>query len=117
MKHGLLLVLVAAALGAQARNADWPVFGGNTDNSHYTTLSQISPANVSKLQVAWTYDTKDAFAGSELQSNPIVVDGVLYALTPKQHLFALDATTGAEKWVFDPTNGKFSGPRIRARGV
>src|SRR5689334_675817 len=100
----LLLALSAARLAAQApRNADWPVFGGNADNTHYTTLSQISPANVARLHVAWTYDTKDAFPGSEMQSNPIVVDGVLYALTPKQHLFALDAATGAEKWVFDPT--------------
>ncbi|HEX7938262.1 MAG TPA: pyrroloquinoline quinone-dependent dehydrogenase [Gemmatimonadaceae bacterium] len=113
-----LLALCVTAIEAQTpRNVDWPVFGGNSDNTHYTTLSQISPANVARLQVAWTHDTKDAFPGSEMQSNPIVVDGVLYALTPKQHLFALDAATGAEKWVFDPTNGTFSGPRIRARGV
>jgi quinoprotein glucose dehydrogenase len=67
--------------------------------------------------VAWTYDTKDAFQGSEMQSNPVIVDGVLYAMTPKQHAFALDAATGQELWRFDPTGGNFTGPRIRYRGV
>ncbi|MBL8959576.1 MAG: PQQ-binding-like beta-propeller repeat protein, partial [Gemmatimonadetes bacterium] len=81
------------------------------------TLDQISPDNVARLQVAWTHDTKDAFEGSEMQSNPIVIDGVLYAMSPKQRAFALDAATGKELWSFDPTGGKFTGPRIRYRGV
>jgi quinoprotein glucose dehydrogenase len=109
--------LLAFASTAGAQRVDWPVYGGNADNTHYVTLNQISPSNVSRLQVAWTYDTKDAFAGSEMQSNPIIIDGVMYALSPKQRLFALDAATGRERWSFDPTNGAFSGPRIRARGV
>ena len=48
----------------------------------------------SQLQVAWTYETHDEFKGSEMQANPIVVDGVLYATTPKLRVFALDAATG-----------------------
>ena len=118
-RRGVALLICAfpALASAQGRSADWPVFGGNTNNTHYSTLSQITPANVGQLQVAWTHDTKDAFPGSEMQSNPIVVDGVMYALSPKQRLFALDAATGTERWSFDPTNGVFSGPRIRARGV
>ena len=87
----LLSVLVARPIAAQTVN--WPVYGGSDDHTHFTTLSQISPANVRKLKVAWTYDTHDAFAGSEMQSNPIVVDGVLYATTPKLQVFALDAAT------------------------
>jgi quinoprotein glucose dehydrogenase len=116
MRLSLTIALLAAS-AAGAQSVNWPVYGGNSDNSHYTTLSQISPANVNRLKVAWTHDTKDAFPGSEMQSNPIVVNGVLYALTPKQRLIALDAATGTEKWSFDPTNGNFTGPRIRARGV
>ena len=68
---------------AKASPADWPVYGGNTEHTHYTTLDQISPANVTTLKVAWTYETGDAFPGSEMQANPIVRDGVLYATTPK----------------------------------
>src|SRR5512141_58851 len=96
--------LVAPAR-AQRASADWPVYGGSDDHSHYTTLGQISPSNVRRLKVAWTYQTHDEFAGSEMQSNPIIVDGVLYATTPKLQVFALDAATGKELWRFDPNNG------------
>ena len=111
-----LLLLIPAVLHAQQRNVDWPVYGGTTDNSRYSTLSQITPANVHKLQVAWTYETRDEFQGSEMQANPIVVDGVLYATSPKLRVFALDAATGREIWSFDPTFGRRTG-RYRHRGV
>ena len=110
-----LLALVPAVLSAQ-RTVNWPVYGGTTDNNHYSTLSQITPANVARLQVAWTYETHDEFPGSEMQANPIVVDGVLYATSPKLRVFALDAATGRELWSFDPTGGKRTG-RFRHRGV
>ncbi len=111
-----LLVPYGAAAG-QSRTVNWPVYGGDDDHSHYTTLSQISPANVAKLKVAWTYETKDEFAGSEMQANPIVIDGVLYATTPKLQVFALDAATGKQLWRFDPNNGAAPTSRIRHRGV
>ena len=88
------VIVLALARAADAQTVNWPVYGGSDDHTHFTTLSQISPANVRTLKVAWTYDTHDAFAGSEMQSNPIVVDGVLYATTPKLQVFALDAATG-----------------------
>ena len=117
----LLAALAATPAFAQqrpaSRNVDWPVYHGDDNHTHYTTLSQISPANVANLKVAWTYDTRDAFEGSEMQSNPIIIDGVLYAMSPKQRAFALDARTGRELWSFDPTGGLFTGPRIRYRGV
>src|SRR6187402_320537 len=112
-----IALMVPSLLGAQAKSADWPVYGGNTDNTHFTTLSQISPANVARLKVAWKYETHDEFNGSEMQANPIVIDGVMYATTPKLHVFALDAATGKELWRFDPNNGNAPASRIRHRGV
>ena len=112
-----LLLVVPALLSAQGRSADWPVYGGTTDHTHYSTLDQISPANVTHLQVAWSYQTHDEFPGSEMQANPIIVDGVLYATTPKLHVFALDAATGRELWTFDPNGGKPPASRFRHRGV
>jgi quinoprotein glucose dehydrogenase len=109
------LLLTPALLAAQS--VDWPVYHGNDEHTHYTTLAQITPANVKRLRVAWTFDTKDAFAGSEMQANPIVVDGVLYATTPKLQVFALDAATGTPIWRFDPQNGAPPTSRIRHRGV
>ena len=75
-------------------DAEWPVNGGPY-NIRYTELTQITPANVGRLQVAWSWDAHEAFKDSEMQSNPIVVDGVLYATTPKMHVIALDARYGA----------------------
>ena len=117
-RHALLAALTLPATAvAQGRNVDWPVYGGGPDNNHYSTLSQVSPANVSRLQVAWKYETHDESPGSEMQANPIVIDGVLYAESPKQRVFALDAATGRELWKFDPAAGQQGLTRSRHRGL
>src|SRR6476660_8326615 len=103
MRLPLAVLLLPAVLGAQS--VDWPVFGGTSGNTHFSTLSQITAENVGKLEVAWTYETGDAWKGSEMQANPIVIDGVLYATSPKLRVFALDAVTGKELWSFDPNFG------------
>jgi glucose dehydrogenase len=79
-------------------NADWPVYGGQPANQHYSSLTQINRSNVNKLRVAWTYDT-----GEEgiLETNPVVVGRVLYAYTASQKVIALDAVTGKLLWKFD----------------
>ena len=100
-RHALALLLLAApaALIAQRTSADWPQYGGTPDNTRYSKLGQITPANVRQLKVAWTYETHDEFAGSEMQANPIVIDGVLYATTPKLQVFALNAARYDFSWL------------------
>jgi quinoprotein glucose dehydrogenase len=112
-----MLLLFPALLQAQGRSADWPVYGGNPEHTHYATLDQITPQNVTQLRVAWTYQTHDEFKGSEMQPNPIVIDGVLYATTPKLRVIALDAATGREIWSFDPNTIDPRAGRYRHRGV
>lgn len=104
------------AIAASAADVGWPVNGG-PDNIRYTTLTQINPSNVARLTLAWSYDAHDAFKDSEMQSNPIVVDGMLYATTPKMRVVALDAATGREIWSFDPSQGSAAQRRFRHRGV
>ena len=111
-----LLALASTLACGKPPDVDWPMNGG-PGNIRYTTLSEITPENVSRLQVAWTYDAHDSFDGSEMQSNPIVVDGVLYATTPTLKVIALDAATGREIWKFDPSGGATSRTRFRHRGV
>jgi quinoprotein glucose dehydrogenase len=111
----LLPPACAAALGLAA-DTGWPINGG-PGNIRYSRLTQIGRDNVSRLQIAWTYDSHDAFKGSEMQSNPIVADGVLYATTPTLKVVALDAESGAERWTFDPGAGSPSPGRFRHRGV
>jgi quinoprotein glucose dehydrogenase len=109
-------LLLAAVLAQTTRDADWPMHGG-VDNIRYSSLAQINRDNVTKLQVAWTRDSHDAFKGSEMQSNPVVVGGTLYATTPTLNVIALDAATGREIWKFDPGGGAAGAGRFRHRGV
>ena len=109
------LMMVAMQHAAQA-DADWPINGGPY-NIRYSTLTQVDRGNVGQLQVAWSYDSHDSFKDSEMQSNPIVLDGTLYATTPTMHVIALDAATGREIWNFDPSGGASLQRRFRQRGV
>jgi quinoprotein glucose dehydrogenase len=77
---------------------DWPVYGGTAENDHFSSLTQINRKNVKGLKVAWRFDTDES---GGLQTSPIVVDGVLYGLTPSQKVFALNAATGTLLWKFD----------------
>jgi quinoprotein glucose dehydrogenase len=77
---------------------DWPRYGGNAENNHYSPLAQIDRSNVARLQVAWTFDTGEE---GGLQTNPLIVNGVLYGITPSQKIFALDAASGKLLWKFD----------------
>jgi quinoprotein glucose dehydrogenase len=125
LKFALLpvLLLVVHLTSCQNRRAsssiyrDWKVYGGSLDNIHYSTLRQINRNNVHKLAVAWTYDSGDEFPDSEMECNPIVVHGALFATTPKLRLVALDAATGKLRWSFDPNQGEKVSTKLRNRGV
>ena len=91
----------------------WEVYEGDNGKNRYSVLDQIDRSNVDRLQVAWTYHSGDKRESppSTIECNPIVVDGVLYATSPKLKAFALDAGTGKELWRFDPFKDQ------NARGV
>lgn len=109
----------AAALAVHASddNRAWTVVAGGPDGMRYSALNQINRENIGKLALAWKFETGDAFKGSELQCNPVVVNGVLYATTPKLRVIALDAATGTEKWSFNPFADAKSVGKQRNRGV
>ena len=98
-----LLLPIPAVVPQASRNrnkeaqGDWPAYGGRPADTRYSPLKQINRGNVRKLQVAWTYDTHEP---GGLETSPIVVNGVLYGITPDQEIFALDAATGRELWKF-----------------
>ncbi len=105
----LFPLIVTAALISACRDRDktysgWKVTGGTKENIRYSTLDQIDTSNVSRLKIAWAYSSQDADTvnHSQMQCNPVIVDGVLYATTPQLKLVALNAATGKQKWRFDP---------------
>ena len=85
--------------GAGGQGREWPAYGGNAENTHYSPLSQINRSNVSKLQVAWTYDCSDGRGG--LETNPLVADGMVFGNSPGGKFFALDGATGKLLWSWD----------------
>jgi glucose dehydrogenase len=96
MKILFAMAVTLALAGYAASQNEWPAYGGS-DGTHYSALQQINRGNVQNLAVAWTYDTKEE---GGLETSPIIVDGVLYGITPAQKIFALDAATGKELWKF-----------------
>lgn len=96
----------------------WPGYGGGPEGIRYSALNQINRKNVSDMKVAWTYDFEDSFPGSQIQATPVFIDGVLYAISPRGGVAALEADTGKPLWKFDPValSGESKGS-TRTRGV
>jgi quinoprotein glucose dehydrogenase len=89
-------LLLASAFPALAQDyKSWSDYGGASDSSQYSALSQINRSNAGKLQVAWTYPTAD---GNKYSFNPLAVDDRLYVLARNNSIVALEASTGKEIW-------------------
>ena len=84
----------------------WTAYGGGPHSAQFTALTQINKANVSQLQVAWTYPVTGTIV-----FNPIVVDNVMYVQGTGNAIVALDAATGKEIWTHPNQGG------IGARGL
>lgn len=100
--------------GVSAADVDWPAYLGDKSSSQYSTLNQITTENVDQLKVAWTYNSGGVGEDnrSQIQCNPLVIDGVLYGSSPQLVLFALNAATGKELWRFNPFGGNESRPSL-----
>ncbi|SMO31986.1 PQQ-binding-like beta-propeller repeat protein [Fodinibius sediminis] len=110
MRYFLVACCMAMGWGCgtdHSGNTDWSVRGGDKAQQRYSELTQIDTSNVDDLEVAWTYRTGDIEkdASTQIQTNPLVIDGMLFGVSPKLNVFALDAASGEEKWRFDPFTG------------
>jgi quinoprotein glucose dehydrogenase len=80
-------------------NEDWAGYGGGPAGLRHSPLSQINRSNVAGLQVAWTFDAEEGPGGTQTQ--PLMAEGVLYTVTPRHNVVALDAATGKKLWKFE----------------
>ncbi len=97
------VILLICGCTPEAQNTDWSVYLGDAGRRHYSELDQIDRDNVHQLEVAWVYDSGELReGGSTMYTSPLIVDGVLYGLSPKLVAFALNAATGEELWRFEP---------------
>ena len=107
-----LSLMVLGSLNAQT---DWPSYGHDPGGARYSPLKQITPKNVTKLKVAWTYDTlapiaqaAGAAAGRgtaqrarRSESTPLVIGGVMYLSTAYNRVVALEPETGKKLWEYE----------------
>ncbi|WP_108396358.1 membrane-bound PQQ-dependent dehydrogenase, glucose/quinate/shikimate family [Devosia submarina] len=85
--------------------ADWPAYGGTHEALRYSPLAQITPDNVGQLEEVWRFRTGDLPEDDEPfgnQNTPVKVGERLYLCSALNKISALDASTGAEFWTYDP---------------
>lgn len=118
------LLFYSCQSGKEKEYTSWPHYKGSAASIHYSSSTDIDTVNVKKLSVAWEYHTGDAdtLHHSQIQCNPIVIEGTLYGTTPQMKLFAIDAATGKQKWVFNPFDSTTANKRLffilnNSRGV
>jgi len=82
----------------------WENYRGDPGANCYSGLDRINKGNVHELIPAWTFQTGDAGEDnrSTIECNPIIVDNIIYLTSPRLKLFALNAATGKQIWMFDP---------------
>jgi quinohemoprotein ethanol dehydrogenase len=90
--------VTAARLESPAA-ADWVAPGRDAAGTYYSPLKDIDAGNVAQLGSAWDYRL-GTYRGQE--STPLVIDGVMYATSNFGRVYALDAATGKELWIYDP---------------
>jgi quinoprotein glucose dehydrogenase len=105
---GLALFTMAGPAQSEG-DTEWPEYGGDAGGLRYSPVADVTPQNVAKLKVAWTFSHEDYSDGSgewattsAYELTPILVDGTLFGCTPMNRVFALDPQTGEEHWIYDP---------------
>jgi quinoprotein glucose dehydrogenase len=121
----LFTLFCVTASGGQATDAaGWPTYGGDAGGQRYSSARQITPDNVNRLRVAWEYHTgaltshRPGSKSASFEATPILHDNTLFFATPFNEIVALNASTGAKQWTYDPhvkVNGE--GALTTSRGV
>ena len=103
-------------MGCNNQNRTWSAYKADAASSCYSKLKQVNKENVHQLKLAWTFNPNDAAEGSRFgasQSNPIIIDGVMYTASARHRIYAIDAGNGKQIWSFDPFNGGPGGGSFR----
>ena len=109
------IILYSCSAPYQPETGDWPMYSADNAGSKYSTLLQIDRSNVHQLKLAWKYSTGDMRESprTQIQCNPIIVNGRMFLITPGLKVVALEAANGKELWKFDPYKGVEASGTIR----
>ena len=126
----ILLCLNSATATTQSsrRDAEWPDYAGNQEGMKYSPLNQISKENIQNIEILWRKPTVDqelqasspARRGGRYEDTPLMVNGMLYTVTPLGLISALDPANGETIWIYDPeayTSGRPANVGFLHRGL
>src|ERR1700750_981713 len=101
----LLSTTILTTAQAVPKDVGWTTNGGDTSNTRYAPLTDITPENAKTLGGTW----RTQLPGASWKAWPIVRDGVMYVAAGGAGIrggggavYALDAKTGAIKWTYSP---------------
>ena len=133
VRHWMIPTLTALLAGCgghptpgPAADAGWAHYGSDAGGTRYSSAAQITPANVARLKVAWTFRTGEhgaGFPGDEWTSHmtaeatPILYGGALYFTTSATDVIAVDAITGKQRWRHDSNVPRIRYSDAASRGV
>jgi glucose dehydrogenase len=86
-------------IAADTEPGSWLTHGRTYGEQRFSPLTKVSTDTVGGLGLAWTYEMRTNRGAS---ATPLVVDGVMYVTSAWSLVYALDAVTGQERWVYDP---------------
>ena len=86
-------------MNAESEPDNWLAYGRDYYEQRFSPLNAINKETVEGLGLAWMLDLGTNYA---LEATPIMVDGTLFFSSEFSKVHAVDAKTGAEKWVYDP---------------
>ncbi|MFN7921719.1 MAG: PQQ-binding-like beta-propeller repeat protein [Bryobacteraceae bacterium] len=84
--------------GLLLAQGDWTTYHGSNRSIHYSTLDQVTAANVKRLELAWVFQARSL---EKFQATPLVVNGVMYVTEAPNNVWALDPATGRPFWVYE----------------
>ena len=103
----MLVVVAGASLGAQvsfdrilrsqSQPQNWLTYSGNLQGHRHSPLTQVTPANVRNLELAWAFQ---ALSLEKFEATPIALDGVLYTVQPPNDVIAIDGASGRTFWTY-----------------
>jgi quinoprotein glucose dehydrogenase len=108
----LMISFAVSSVAAAAPDSGWPVYGGDEGGTRYSPLTEITPANVGELRVAWTFRSGELGQGvkdwsrSAFEVTPILYDGTLYLTTSSTDVVAVNAVDGTLRWRHDSQSRK-----------
>lgn len=114
----LLLGLLTATAGPlkdptvdpAGTSENWSAYGGTSDETHFSKLTQINDRNVDQLGLTWSFDLPPMISSV---GAPLEIDGTVFLGVGYTQLYAFDARTGQKKWEFDPEVTKVAGRKLR----